>query len=40
MAKIIDKYVWLVDTVRKAGEDGITFNEINDKWLQKDNCQP
>lgn len=37
MAKIIDKYVWLMDTVRKAGDHGITFEEINEKWMRKDN---
>lgn len=37
MAKIIDKYVWLMDTIRKAGETGITFEEINEEWKRKDN---
>ena len=37
MAKIIDKYVWLMDTVRKAGGTGITFEEINEEWKRKDN---
>lgn len=37
MAKIIDKYVWLLNTIRKAGDSGITFKEINDEWKRKDN---
>lgn len=37
MAKIIDKYVWLMDTVRKAGDYGITFEDINKAWMRKDN---
>ena len=37
MARIIDKYVWLMNTVRKAGDTGISFKEINNEWLRKDN---
>lgn len=37
MAKIIDKYVWLMNTVRKAGERGITLEEIKQEWNRKDN---
>ncbi len=37
MARIIDKYVWLMNTIRKAGENGITFKEMNEVWLRKDN---
>lgn len=37
MAKIIDKYVWLMDTIRKAGDTGISFEQINEEWLRKDN---
>lgn len=36
---IVDKirrYVWLLDTIYRAGEIGITFNEINDKWQRYD----
>ena len=35
MAKnLINKYVWLVDTIYRAGH--ITFEEINEKWLDQD----
>lgn len=35
MAKnLINKYVWLVETIYKAGR--ITFEEINEKWLDQD----
>ena len=35
MAKnLINKYVWLVDTIYRAGR--ITFDEINEKWLDQD----
>ena len=37
MARIIDKYVWLMNTVRKAGDAGFTFKEINQEWIRKDN---
>ena len=36
---IVDKirrYVWLLDTIYRAGEDGITFDEINEKWQRYD----
>ena len=39
MAQVINKYVWLVETIRKAGESGITFEEINERWLRKDNVE-
>lgn len=28
------RYIWLIDTVRSAGQDGITFEEINRKWMR------
>ena len=35
MAKnLLNKYVWLVETIYKAGR--ITFEEINEKWLKND----
>ena len=37
MARIIDKYVWLMNTIRKAGDSGITFKDINSEWIRKDN---
>ena len=37
MARIIDKYVWLMNTVRRAGDNGITLEEIKEQWLRKDN---
>ena len=36
---IVDKirrYVWLLDTIYRAGEDGITFDDINLKWQRHD----
>lgn len=36
---IVDKirrYVWLLDTIYRAGEDGITFDEITLKWQRYD----
>lgn len=36
---IVDKirrYVWLLDTINRAGESGITFDEINEKWQRYD----
>ncbi len=26
--------IWLVGTIRKAGDDGISFAEINETWLE------
>ena len=35
MAKnLLNKYVWLVETIYKAGN--ITFEELNEKWLDND----
>lgn len=31
---LFKEYIWLVNTIRKAGDDGITFAEINEKWLE------
>lgn len=31
---LINKYVWLVDTIYKAGR--ITYDEINQKWIEQD----
>lgn len=36
---IVDKirrYVWLLDIIYRAGESGITFDEINEKWQRYD----
>ena len=33
---LINKYIWLVDIIRKAGREGITFNDIASKWREKD----
>lgn len=32
VAELIKKYIWLIDTVAKEGDSGITFSEINDRW--------
>ena len=31
---LFKEYIWLVNTICKAGDDGITFAEINEKWLE------
>ena len=31
---LFKEYIWLVNTIRKADDDGITFAEINEKWLE------
>ena len=31
---IVNKYVWLVDTIYKAGK--ISFEEINRRWVEND----
>ena len=31
---LFKEYIWLVNTIRKAGDDGISFAEINEKWLE------
>jgi len=33
---LIRKYIWLIDTINQAGSDGITFSEINKKWMLND----
>ena len=30
--QLIRRYIWLIDTIRHA--DGITFEEINDRWMR------
>jgi hypothetical protein len=32
---LFKEYIWLVNTIRKAGEDGIAFAEINEMWLER-----
>lgn len=32
----IKRYVWLLDTIYRAGETGITYDEINEKWQRYD----
>ena len=29
---LINRYIWLVDTIYQAGSAGITLREISDKW--------
>ena len=29
---LINRYIWLVDTIYQAGLTGITLREISDKW--------
>lgn len=33
---ILNRYVWLVDTLVRAGQKGLTFEEINDKYRYND----
>ncbi|MCR4965527.1 MAG: WYL domain-containing protein [Bacteroidales bacterium] len=33
---LIRKYIWLIDTINQAGSAGITFSEINKKWMLND----
>jgi len=28
------RYIWLIDTIRSAGARGITYEEVNDKWIR------
>lgn len=32
----LDRYIWLVDTLVRAGQKGLTFEEINDKYRYND----
>lgn len=33
----LNRYIWLVDTLVRAGQKGLTFEEINDKYRYNDN---
>ena len=33
---ILNRYIWLVDTLVRAGQKGLTFEEINDKYRYND----
>lgn len=33
-ATLFNRYIWLVDTIYRAGERGITLEEINRRWLR------
>ena len=33
---LIRKYVWVLETICRAKEKGITFNELNEKWMEDD----
>lgn len=33
---LFKEYIWLVATIKRAGEDGISLVEINEKWLDTD----
>lgn len=32
--EILNRYIWLVDTIYQAGSTGITFNKLADKWKE------
>ena len=34
--EVIKRYFWLLDTIYRAGDEGITFEEINEKWERND----
>ncbi len=34
--EIIKRYFWLLDTIYRSGDVGITFEEINEKWERND----
>ena len=33
---ILNKYIWIVDTLYQAGERGISLKELNEKWIQNE----
>ena len=33
-ADLFNRYIWLVDNILRAGERGITFEEINRRWMR------
>ena len=33
---ILNKYIWLIDTISRAGKNGITFEDINRKYQYAD----
>ena len=33
---LINRYIWLVDTIYQAGSEGITLSEISKKWEKND----
>ena len=33
---LINRYIWLVDTIYQAGSSGITLHEISEKWKKND----
>ena len=34
--EVIKRYFWLLDTIYRAGDAGVTFEEINEKWVRND----
>ena len=32
VAELLQKYIWLIQTFIRAGENGLTLQEISDKW--------
>ena len=30
---ILEKYIWVVNTIFHAGEKGLSLKELNEKWL-------
>ena len=34
--EVIKRYFWLLDTIYRSGDVGITFEEINEKWERND----
>ena len=30
---ILEKYIWVINTIFHAGEKGLSLKELNEKWL-------
>ncbi len=33
---ILNKYIWIVNTLHRAGERGLSLKELNEKWIRND----
>ena len=39
VSELLQKYIWLVQTFIRAGEDGLSLQEISDKWESRFDSQ-